>query len=118
MVYGDLCQRITQELQEQAEQPTGKVSALSPKLSPDTVEAMLAHCLREPRQVTVRSPDTPTETFEAWLVFEEAPYAAEGYKIVFETDSQLFGLTVTEQESDRLCLVGYYGSFLDTLGSI
>ena len=49
-----------------------------------------------------------------WLVLEEDPITKRGYKIVFNEKTETFGLAIPGQaETDHL--IGYYGSFLETL---
>jgi hypothetical protein len=58
-----------------------------------------------------------TET--VWLVLEERPAEKDGYKIIFNEQTELFGLASQGYPEDLLpVLCGYYGDFPTTLGSM
>ena len=52
-----------------------------------------------------------------WLVLEENPRTRGGYKIVFDEQRREFGLATREQ-SGRDVLLGFYGTFMETLDAM
>lgn len=54
-------------------------------------------------------------TIELWLVLEEVPEDQSGYKIVFDERTRSFGLATRNFPGRPDGLVGFYGSFLETL---
>jgi hypothetical protein len=56
-------------------------------------------------------------TIELWLVLEEDPKDRKGYKIVFDETKRQFGLAMTQRNGPDF-LLGFYGTFMDTLESM
>jgi hypothetical protein len=54
---------------------------------------------------------------DLWLVLEENPQTRQGYKIVFDENSGMFGLAVSDQNGCGTFL-GYYGDFNTTLDAM
>lgn len=54
------------------------------------------------------------ETLALWLVLEEIPESSTGYKIVFDEASGMFGLAISGAHNNDV-LIGFYGTFLETL---
>ncbi len=54
-------------------------------------------------------------TIELWVVLEEVPEDQSGYKIVFDERTGSFGLATRNFPGRPDGLVGFYGSFLETL---
>ena len=54
------------------------------------------------------------EIVEVWLVFEENPTERNGYKIIYSED-QGFGLMIPGIDENVPIIIGFYGSFLETL---
>ena len=78
----------------------------------------LRECLVEPRLVSVRNtfpfPDRPKpRTLDLWLVLEETPGIRDGYLILYNHDSDQFGLG-SWGEGDEIVFLGYHGSFWST----
>lgn len=71
----------------------------------------LRRCLVEPRKVTCCW--NANETAEMWLVLEEWPNEKDGYKIVYDEVEDSYCLAVLNGEEYNV--LGYYGSFLNTL---
>jgi hypothetical protein len=53
------------------------------------------------------------EPLRAWIVLEEMPGTRDGYVIIFYEEQGVFGLAIWDEITP--VLVGFYGSFLDTL---
>ncbi len=55
-----------------------------------------------------------------WLVLDESPNEKDGYQIVFDEETKLFGLaTKSSKHSDTIGThIGDYGSFIDTLNGM
>lgn len=84
----------------------------------------LRRCLTTPNRIKVthrrvlngKSKDS-TET--VWLVLEERPAEKDGYKIIFNEQTELFGLASQGFPKDPFpVLCGYYGDFPTTLASM
>ncbi len=76
----------------------------------------LSQCLQKPakrRFLNSRDDDAPEEL---WLVFEEGPEPGEGYMVVYDEQSDEFGLAV--QGSADPVVIGFYGGFVETLNSM
>jgi len=72
--------------------------------------------LPQPMKKTYEDSFKEGETIELWLVLEEIPEDESGYKIVFDEESQMFGLAVPgSHENDNDIFIGFYGTFLETL---
>ena len=54
-------------------------------------------------------------TIELWAVLEEVPEDQSGYKIVFDERTGSFGLATRNFPGRPDGLIGFYGSFLETL---
>ena len=55
-------------------------------------------------------------TIELWVVLDEAPGEDDGYWIVFDDRERVFGLALGPVEGG--VLVGFYGTFWETLQSM
>jgi hypothetical protein len=71
-----------------------------------------------PRQAACRIPPLPPnqgadQARELWIVFEERSGTKDGYLVIFDEQERDFGLAVWGE--DVPVLIGFYGSFLDTL---
>jgi hypothetical protein len=52
---------------------------------------------------------------ELWLVLQENPDGKTGCMIVFNEQRNRFGLAISDAPDKPAIILGYYGSFLDTL---
>ena len=60
----------------------------------------------------VQKGKTKEEIIDVWIVLEEEPQKKDGYKIVFDEKSRMFGLASVGFPSDpHPCLDGFYGDF-------
>ena len=53
-----------------------------------------------------------------WLVLEEDPIGRRSYKIVFHEERMTFGLAISGVDGAADFVVGYYGTFLETLAAM
>jgi hypothetical protein len=77
----------------------------------------LRRSLVEPRKVACRNTFPKLnggKPLPLWIVLEETPGKKDGYLIVFDERQRMFGLAVWG-DGDVPVLVGFYGSFLNTL---
>ena len=74
----------------------------------------LRRCLVKPTKKVYKDSFREGEKVELWLVLEEVPEDHSGYKIVFDERRRLFGLATKGLDGADV-LIGYYGSFVDTL---
>jgi hypothetical protein len=57
----------------------------------------------------------PPPAIRLWLVLEEVPEERNGYKIVYDEESGMFGLAVPPVPGKcRDVFIGFYGDFLET----
>ena len=55
--------------------------------------------------------------YQYWLVLTEIPNSTEGYKIIYDDESGLFGLAYSQKDKVPTH-IGLYGSFIETLMSM
>ena len=77
----------------------------------------LRSCLWPPERLSFSDPLDSNRCFDLWLVLEENPRTRGGYKIVFDEQRREFGLATREQ-SGRDVLLGFYGTFMETLDAM
>jgi hypothetical protein len=75
----------------------------------------LKQCLVTPVEQVYEDSFKEGQTIMLWLVLEERPADKGGYKIVFEEESRMFGLAVSNVARERDLFLGLYGTFLETL---
>ena len=73
--------------------------------------------LATPERLSLRAADGELATIEAWLVLLEDPDTRRGYGVVYDEETQGFGLTALE-DGRTPCLIGLYGGFFDTLAAL
>ena len=87
-----------------------------PRSNPHGVE--LSRCLLAvPERRTFLDSFDENSPIELWLVLEEQPDDQSGYEIVYNEDRDIFGLAI-KGSRDSAVLIGYYGSFLETLAGM
>ncbi len=69
-------------------------------------------CLVTPTRIIFA--DHQRNDWGLWLVLEERPDTKDGYKIVFDEDSNEFGLA-TKGHDTRAVVIGFYGTFVQAL---
>lgn len=74
----------------------------------------LDRCCVRPTRATVVVDQGSRPALECWVVLEVDPDAGAGYSIVYDDQSEEFGLALRTSSAERL-LVGWYGSFSDAL---
>lgn len=76
----------------------------------------LRSCLVQPRQTACRNTFPRLDggrPLQLWIVLEERPRTRQGYLIVFDERHGRFGLA--DWKDDTPVLLGFHGSFLNTL---
>lgn len=72
--------------------------------------------LIEPIQESYIDSFDQKKRIELWTVFEEIADRS-GYKIVYNSENNSYGLGITA-ENDDLMFIGYYGSFIETFNAM
>jgi hypothetical protein len=73
-------------------------------------------CAVTPRRLKCEDSFRDGAFVDLWLVLKERPGTAEGYLMVFDGERLEFGLAVHGNEYP--VLIGYYGSFTETLSAM
>ena len=73
-------------------------------------------CLVVPELLEFEDSFRKGEFLSLWLVLKESPTERDGYLIVYDEASDMFGLAVYGK--DRPVFIGFYSSFTKTLSSM
>jgi hypothetical protein len=74
----------------------------------------LRRCLVTPQKVIYQDSGHEGQAIELRLVLEEDRAGRRGYEIVYDENTEEFGLALHDDKGTGVFL-GYYGTFLDTL---
>ena len=85
--------------------------------SPNPHGVDLHRCLLAPTKQRFEDSFREGEYLSLWLVLEEEPESHDGYKIVYSEERDIFGLAIKGRSTEDV-LIGYHGSFLDTLAGM
>jgi hypothetical protein len=77
----------------------------------------LRTCLVHPERQRFLDCADEGRAVDLWLVLEEDPKTRRGYKIVFDEDNGMCGLSIADQNG-RAVFLGYYGDFITTLDAM
>ncbi len=83
-----------------------------------TLESLKGNLVTPPVLKRYVSDSDPTsDEFDLWLVLEEDPINNNGYKIVYDPESQMYGLA-TRTQDDKDFFLGLYGNLQKALTSM